>query len=851
MIRFKHPIRLLNRLVPAVALAILGSPAFAADFDVPAQPLPAALRTLGHQAGRPIVFDPADLGARKGVALRGDMSLEGALDILLAGTGLVWRSNDDGSVVVQKAAKSGDETTLSRIEVMGQRAREAYARTDSSVATKTDTPIMETPTKVEVVTQQAIHDMGITSQGLTQVMGALGIAGLGAGDGALDEGFFYRGFQTSTKLWNGFRIETLGVGNVNGGTWFGNVERVDMLRGASAILYGRAEPGGAINITTKKPLEAFGGSVGAGFGDRSNRWLSADVGGPLNEAGTVLYRLNVDHEIEDSSYRYGQDYRSTGFAPALEFRVSPTTTVSLEGMFRHLEGSSNQPYIPIDPSTGRLADVDPDLTLMPGASSEFKQRRVLLGIDHRFNDDWQLSWKYMRNDARQPLNLWSLVVGMYYPLNPGDALTFDRWLTGARSRQTVDASLLELTGKFETGPLRHQVLLGVDYYDTRTREDGISKCFGCENLEYFGPPPFILRNELPLFTNYGRPESRYTLVQNETSLYVQDQIELPHQIHVLVGGRYQRLRERSLYTYGPTDDGGPTGPDGSIDCDDGQGGPCFVEDIPTRLHNFLPRGAILWQPVPAVSLYYSYTENSGASQGLDVNSKPIAPEHATQHELGAKFAPHDGRLLASMALFDLTKTNVITTVNGLVYPVGEVQSKGFELSAQGAITPNWNVLTTYNYARPIVRKFGDVASQSVNAGNFQFIAPEGSKLPYQSEHAFSVLTSYRLPFERWQGWRIGGGYNWFSAPVNDRNSTVKSDDYQVVSAFASYDTKLAGYRTTFQLNVDNLFDQKYLLFQGDFGAQQPGIDPVTGFGNYVGGNWGQRRTVKLGVRVEF
>jgi len=837
--------------IAAIVLTLCSFAVFADDFDIPAQPLPSALKALSDQAGKQISFNPEAVSATQSVAVRGDMSFEDALNRLLSGTNLAWRQGDDGSVIIRTAAASTADTTLSTIEVRAMREKQSYARSVSSVATKTDTQIMQTPTKVEVVTEQVIKDMGITSQGLNKVMGALGIGGLGVGDGALDEGYFYRGFQSTTKLWNGFRIETLGVGILNGGTWLGNVERVDMLRGASAILYGRAEPGGAINITTKKPLGVFGGNVSAGFGNNANRWISADMGGPLNQAGTLLYRLNVDHETQDSRYRHGQSYQSTGFAPALEFRLSPQTTISLEGMLRNLKGSSNQPYIPVDPTTGKLMDVDPELTLMPGASSEFEQRRMLLGIDHRFNDNWKLAWKYMRHDTKQPFNLWSLVVGMYYPIKPVDRLTFNRWLTGARSRQKVDASMLELTGKFETGELKHNLLFGIDYYDTRTREDGISKCFGCENLDFFNPPAFIRANELPLFTNYGQPESAYALDQKETSFYVQDQIELPNRAYVLLGGRYQRLDERSLYTFGPTDNGGPTGPDGIIDCDDGNGGPCVINDIPTELSNFLPRAAVLWQPAPAISLYYSYTENSGTSQGLDVNRKSIDPEHAIQNEIGAKFDPFDGRLLASMALFNLTKTNVITSLNGRVYPVGEVESKGFELSAQGAITPDWNLLMTYNYARPIVKEFGDTAYQGVNAGNFQFIAPKGSKLPYQSERTFSALTSYRLPFARLRGWRVGGSYNWFSAPINDRNSTVKSDDYQIVSAFASYDTKLVGYRTTFQLNIDNLLDEEYLLFQGDFGAAQPTIDPVTGFGNYVGGNWGQERTVKLGLRVEF
>lgn len=861
----------LPRIVLGVCLLVLSLMARAQsapqDFDVPPQALSQVLEALRTQAGLQPFYAEANVGATRSPGVHGRYTLREALAQALAGTGLSYEFTGEKSVAIRRGTAAPAPVTLPTLEIHGTLLEEdagSYVSRRSSVATKTETPLMETPTKVEVVTQQAIQDMGLQSQGLTQVMAALGIAGLGIGDGALDEGFFYRGFQTSTKLWNGFRIETLGVANANGGTWLGNVERVDMLRGASAILYGRAEPGGAINISTKKPRETFGGSVSTGLGNYSNRWVAADLGGPLNASGTLLFRLNADHETEASRYRYGEDYRSSGVAPALEFRLTPQTVLSLEGQFRNLEGSSNQPYMPVDPVTGRLAKINPDLTLMPGAGSEFRQRRVLAGLAHRFSEDWQLKWKFMHNDARQPFNLWSTITGMFYPQNPGDPLLYSRWLTGAigDSGQSVSASLLELTGRFQTGTLRHTLLLGADYYRTHTREDGINNCFNCEQLDYNHPPAFVLGNELPLFNNYGRPDSYYRLTQKEPSLYVQDQIQLPHQVHVLLGGRYQHLKERSYFVLPPTDYGSPTGPDGVIDCDDGNGGPCYVEDIPTKLTNFLPRAAILWQPLPVMSSYYSYTANSGASQGLDVNNRPIPPEKARQHELGAKFELMDSRLIASAALFDLAKTNVITTVNGLVFPTGEVQSRGFELSAQGAITAGWNVLTTYNYARPKVTKLADPAYGGVNGGNATFMAPQGSKLPYQSERAFSALTSYRLPFELLQGFRIGGSYNWFSAPVMDRNSSVKSDAYQVVSAFASYEKRMGRYTATAQLNVDNLFDEEYLLYQGDFGvalandpqfqADYQSLAPANyTAGNYVGGNWGAPRQVRASLRLSF
>ena len=473
------------------------------------------------------------------------------------------------------------------------------------------------------------------------------------------------------------------------------------------------------------------------------------------------------------------------------------------------------------PGTHTLLGVDPDQTLLPGAKSEFKQRRMMLGVDHQINDDWKLAWKYMYNDANMPLNLWSLVVGMYDPVNPGDPLLYDGWLTGSIGRQRTHATLLELTGKVETGALQHTLLFGIDHYKTRTQEDGIDKCYACPPEDYFNPPALgPLSDYIDI--------SDYLLTQRETSIYFQDQIAFRDRFHVLLGGRYQRLKEHSFYQ----DDFGS------------------LENIPYKKNNFLPRAAVLWQPIPTMSLYYSYTENSGVSQGLDANNDPIKPELSVQHEVGAKFDLLEGRLIASAAVFDLTKDNVASTdsLSGQVAAIGRVNSKGLELSAQGALTDRWNILTTYNYARPVI-KVGTENPPASAAGASALTA--GNKLPYFSQHAFSVLTRYWLPVE---GWTVGGSYNWFSAPIMDESSSVKSEAYQTVSAFVSYQTRLGGYQTTFQLNVDNLFDEEYLLYQGDFGVPYA-ADPTLGFGytgaNYVGGNWGAPRQVRLGLRMAF
>ncbi|MEY2632154.1 MAG: hypothetical protein RIR00_808, partial [Pseudomonadota bacterium] len=199
------------------------------------------------------------------------------------------------------SAYAEEETQLGTIEVRARSDIETgYAVQRTSTATKTDTPLLQTPMTVEVIPQQVLREQGQTSGGLPSVLSYLGVQSLGMKDQG--DYLIFRGFSSPTTLWNGFRIEdaTPGLTYANGGVWMNNVERLEVLKGPASILYGRTEPGGAVNVLTKKPQENFQGEVNAGVGSWSNYWLGADLTGALNESKTLLYRLNIATEDSDS-----------------------------------------------------------------------------------------------------------------------------------------------------------------------------------------------------------------------------------------------------------------------------------------------------------------------------------------------------------------------------------------------------------------------------------------------------------------------------------------------------------------------------------------------------------------------
>jgi iron complex outermembrane receptor protein len=696
---------------------------------------------------------------------------------------------------------------LDDVQVTEKKPAMVYALPNSTTATKTDTPLMETPMTVEVLPLKIIRDLGITSGGLTEALAYVGVQSNGFG--AQGESLSFRGFSTSTTLWNGFRIDeiTTNLLGANGGVWMDNVERLEVLKGPSSSLYGRAEPGGAVNIVTKKPINSgFYASVNTGIGSWADRWVGADVSGMLNEAQTVRYRLNVSNQDSHSWYTHGPDYHSLAVAPVLEWQIGPNTRLTFEGQYRDLEGISGQPYVPINPATGKLLSVSPKNTLLPGNEARFEQRRSMLGLQHQFNPDWSISWRYMQNQVYSPYNRNNFVLGSTFPITAGN-LDSSLMVGNTKNRLKVDASMVDISGHVHTAGLNHTLLLGADYY--RTQVNQRSGFDFSQTTNYLDPSPPVD----PALTDYWRIH-RY-----ETAFYLQDQIQFANDWHLLLGGRYQKLKDHSV-SDAPS---------------------LFLpfQEVTYEKNVFLPRAGLLWRAMPWLSTYYNYSENMGANTGLNAQGRPLRPEEARQHELGIKTEWLDGRLNALFSVFELNKYNIssVDPANpAFNISVGEVRSRGYELNIQGALTDQWNIILNSSLARPMVIKGAEAASA--------FTGPTivaGQLLPYVSNRTFSMLSSYRL-HGAMEGWSLGGGYYWSSAPNPQDGATIRTHAYEIVSLFANYETILSGHKTLLQLNINNLFDKKYLVYQGD---------DVTSGGNTLGGNWGMPRQLKLGVRMEF
>lgn len=695
-----------------------------------------------------------------------------------------------------------DVQQLDRIDVEAVRPADAYLTESAATATKSSTSLQTTPMSIAVIPARLLQDQGITSSGLSNSLAYLGVQTLGTREQA--DYTIFRGFLTSTTLWNGFRIEdaTPGINYANGSVWMDNVDRLEVLKGPASILYGRAEPGGIVNVLTRQPLQSFAGSLEAGVGAFGARWISGDVTGPLSNTDRVQYRLSLAQEDADSWYHHGQDYHSAGIAPVLAWQLSEDTEVRLEGQIRRLEGSAGQPYMPINPDTGEPLEVDPRDTLLPGNQASFRQDRAMASLDHRFTSGWSVSWKTLLNKARSPDAQTSIVcgwcggAGFNFPIEDGTLLT-DLMVGSSDSEQKTAATMMDLTGQFTAFDVEHRLLLGVDYYYKRF--DQLSGWDYAQTTDYFHPtlPDAVEMTDL------------WTLRNHESAVYVQDQMRFADGWHLMIGGRYQSIDEDNRF---------------------------IGDTLAYRKDVFLPRAGVLREINPGLSVYYSYAENTGSSNGLDFEQQPIKPESSRQHELGVKALWLDGRLSATAAVFDLTKYNIASADPdhfGFNIGVGEVRSKGYELGLQGAITAHWQVLFNHSHARPRVL----VGSAGANALQPQSITA-GELLPFVSNRTTSFWTRYQFSPEADLGWAVGGGVHTASAANPIEGAVIQPESYTVVSAFTSYGLHIGGRPSLLQLNVNNLLDETYLLSVGDSGT-------------IYGGNWGSAREVKLSLRMEF
>ncbi|WP_298913391.1 TonB-dependent siderophore receptor [uncultured Nostoc sp.] len=643
-----------------------------------------------------------------------------------------------------------------------------YRIPDATTGTRTNTLNRDIPQTVQVVPRAVIEDQADKRVG--DVLRNLGI-GQNSEPSRLGESVIIRGFdvEASNSLRDGLRDNFTSFIGTPFQNDLANIERVEVLKGPASVLYGNGSPGGVYNLITKQPLSTPYYSIQGNVGSYSLYKSSIDFTGPLTTDKKLLYRFNADYENSGSYINHVYAER-TFFAPVISWQPNRDTKLTVSGEYL----SSRQAELsPLGlPAIG---------TILPNPNGKFSpntyvgdptqdREKVTVGrvgykFEHNFSDKWSLynSLSYAFVERPYTINVTPTSL-------EADNRTVDRfeqiWGPTSVSNLSQDTHVV---GKFNTGSLEHQLLVGVDWYQ-----------------RIVSPFSFVVRTfpSLDIYNPvYGQTPGDFLDTRkdkerlDDLGIYFQDQLAIAPNLKLVLGGRGD-FEDQKIVAATTSD---PTSP---------------IERSVTSQSNsaFSPRLGIVYQPIPPVSLYASYSRSFDQALGTDVNNNSFEPTRGTQYEVGVKTDLLNNKLSATLALYQLTQSNIVTTdINNPTYAiqVGEQRSRGVELFFTGELAPGWNIIAAYNY----------IDGRVTRDNTFKV----GSLLANTPENSASLWTTYIIPKGKLQGLGGGLGVFYFGDREGDLTNTYTLPSYVRTDAALYYR------HNHFQaaLNFQNLFDVLY------------------------------------------
>lgn len=739
----------------------------AVQIRLPAQPLDDSLIQLGRQTDLQFFYTPQVVAGIQAPAVQGTMAPEQALQRLLQGTVVQYR-REGKNVMLSRVS---EVTELAPVRVVGNlgattEGTGSYAA-DSVTLFRGVTSLREIPQSVSVMTRQQIEDRGWTTSAdaLRQVTGVT----LSGYEG--QEAASIRGFAANVQA-DGVPVQTSYIGGPGNST-IAQYDRIEVLRGPSALLSGSGEPGGTVNYVRKRPLKEFGMSGALRAGSWKHKGVDLDVSGPLTEDGRLRARGVLSHDDKDTFYdtwfsRYSLLYG------ALEYDLTANTTLGLSGTYgyqknivnwglpRYLNGDlpGRDAYVGSDrPSTRRSPEFSADLT-------------------HRFENGWEakLTYNYGKVDIEQ-YSFYNARIDELTGLSTGGRLGY---LDESRIFQGGD---LSATGPFSLFGQTHELTLGYNIAERDYRS----------GQAYTTAPPHDVLNDHSLY-EFGTPTSRSQTVTNQSGLYTAARFSLTDDFRLVLGSRWTDYSSKSRTTW-PSQTRWNT-------------------SNAKANNEFTPYGGLVWDFSPDMTWYASYADTFVPQTNFDYSGNILEPRVGWQAETGLKGEFMDGRLKATMALFYLEDKNRAMvdeanigcggTATGTCYlSTGKVESKGVELEVTGSPTPGWDISASYTWNRSKIVK----DSNPANVGS-----PLNSGVPV---HMVKLWTQYRFNNKvldgALQGWTVGAGLN------------VQSDTYNGIYTQGGYATVAAkiGYQIdphwNVDLLVDNVFDRTYLRQVGSAG----------------------------------
>jgi iron complex outermembrane recepter protein len=674
------------------------------------------------------------------------------------------------------AKKSAHAKTLSGVTVTAQ-GTTGYVADTGGAATKTDTPIIETPQSISVVTRQQMDDQ--QPQSLNEALR------YSAGVVAETEG-------TSSNFWSGSSLQLRGFtpavyqdGLQDDATANGLLDpyfyqSVEILSGPASVLYGQGSPGGIVNVTSKMPTSVPLHEITFGIGNFDRYQGGFDFGGPLDQSGQFLYRLTGVGATQDTQTSWIKR-RRVAIAPAVTWRPSENTSLTLLTNYTYNPSIGDYSFVPASGTVlwnpkGRISS-----SFSPGDPNfnRTEQRLAMIGyqFQHRFNDIWEFEQNFRFTDNRNQDN-------MIWPLGlEADGETLDRyaWVRHESSRSYLIDNRLK--AQFDLGPLQNTVLTGVQY--SRAIENWAwGANMNLPPINVFDPVYGSVPIQGPDLSNLSTEKNW----AKQTGVYLQDQINL----------------DRWRFLFGVRQDW----------VDEKQTGNRASLDLPNQLNDKLTwRAGVVYLFDNGVAPYASYSTSFQPQFGdITANGTAAIPTTGQQYEIGLKYQPQNTNSLLTLALYNLTEQNVPESdpLNpSFVVQVGEIRSRGVELSDHTSLTDNLSLIASYTYTdskylRSDLTGVGFNGETAAVQGKYQYGVPRQSA---------SLWADYAFHGSVLNGLGFSGGVRYVGSTYGDDVNSFKVPAFTLLDAAVRYnlgavDPALHGLKL--QLNVANLLDKYYV-----------------------------------------
>ncbi|MEH2446391.1 MAG: TonB-dependent siderophore receptor [Nostoc sp.] len=637
----------------------------------------------------------------------------------------------------QRPSSEGDQP----IELVVTGEQDGYRVQNATTATKTDTPLRDIPQSIQVIPRQVLEDRNVKT--VTEAVETVsGVVSADTNFNTPSGSYIIRGFAQAGNFRNGYR---------DAGTLTPNatIERVEVLKGPASVLFGAVEPGGIINVITKQPLSEPYYNLEFQAGNRDLYESSIDFSGPLNDDKTLLYRLNASYESSNGFQDFVTSHLTT-IAPSITWKLGDRTDLNLYYESTKFNGIPESFATVFSDDTFKLPRSR--YLSYPLDGQHYTTQKYGYTINHKFSDNWQL-----RN------NFSITAFNAIEEYTVGTDLVDDRFLEqyAARRNYMVDNYFgqIDLVGKFNTGSIPHQLVLGFDVNRNVTIFN--PTYLSVPALDVFNPNYNIPITTLETSTGYGTVQSY--------GFYLQDQISFQDNLKLLIGGRFDWISQKS------------------------------GTDQPEQNDNaFSPRIGLVYQPSKSVSLYASYSQSFNPNSGLNGDGSQFEPTKGTQYEAGIKADFLENRLSTTLAVYQITKTNITTDdpnnddPNYLIQ-IGEVRSQGIELDITGEILPGWKAIASYAHTNAEVTE-----DNLISVGN---------RLEDVPKNQASLWTTYELQNGDFKGLGLGLGLFYVGARAVDLDNSFEVPDYLRTDAAIYYrrDALKAA------INIRNLFDTEYFV----------------------------------------